>query len=196
MSWELTERSKVKICKHCGGSFYKKPKLTYGEWNKRQYCSRKCHNAARRERLDSDENERLIEFECDFCGKKSETILYWHKKRENHFCSRECHYKFREQDVGNKNTNWNGGRSLHGGYFWIWVGKNKRILEHRFVAEQMLGRPLLPEEVVHHKNENKQDNRPENLQVLPSNSAHMKLHAEMRREKRRELKAKGISVEQ
>jgi len=48
---------------------------------------------------------------------------------------------------------------------------------HRIVAEQILGRPLLPGEVVHHINGDKRDNRPENLMVFESQSAHAAWHA-------------------
>lgn len=47
---------------------------------------------------------------------------------------------------------------------------------HRVVAEQMLSRPLVKGEIVHHKNENRLDYSEDNLEVLPSQSAHIKLH--------------------
>jgi hypothetical protein len=45
--------------------------------------------------------------------------------------------------------------SAHGGY----------ILEHRYVMAKKLGRPLAENETVHHKDTNRQNNEPNNLQL-------------------------------
>jgi hypothetical protein len=79
-----------------------------------------------------------------------------------------------EHQTGSRNGMWKGGRVIaSNGYVLIRVGISHHLAdvrgyayEHRLVAEQMLGRQLQPGEQVHHKDENKTNNLPENLEVI------------------------------
>lgn len=81
---------------------------------------------------------------------------------------------------GSKNSNWRGGRVVApNGYVLVRVGVDHHLAdvrgyayEHRLVAEQKLGRRLLPGEEVHHANNIRSDNDPANLEVKANRLEH------------------------
>lgn len=81
---------------------------------------------------------------------------------------------------GSHNSNWRGGRRVDkDGYILIhfpdhpFCNRHGYVREHRLVMEQMLGRYLTRDEVVHHRDDNHQNNTPENLKLYGSNGEHL-----------------------
>ena len=84
--------------------------------------------------------------------------------------------------TGENHPKWKGGRSVSShGYVLIRLpehpkaNKHGYVYEHILVAENKIGRPLKKGEIVHHLDENKQNNGPSNIHISKS-IAHHKFH--------------------
>ena len=133
---------------------------------------------------------------CGGCG-KTRGIQYYYSLSER--CTGICQTCKYISQGGIKSYQWKGGTITHAGYRLIHIKslsesdrelaipmarrQTKRsgivieryILEHRLVMARRLSRSLLRDEIVHHKNENKTDNRIKNLEIL-TKSEHAKKH--------------------
>jgi hypothetical protein len=128
------------------------------------------------------QNNRIIRI-CGICNKKFKVIPYIVKIGKGKFCSRKC------ADINHKNVfrgignpAWKRGKyKSDRGYVYVYYfnhpfpTKQNYIYEHRLIMEKYLNRYLFPEEVVHHINGIKDDNRIENLELFSNHSEHMKL---------------------
>ena len=164
--------------------------------------------------------------QCDVCGKRFHRKPSQIAKSKGHYCSVECHAaakKLLMQGAGNhqyglkgqKNSSWKSDvKESRYGYIAVrcpnhpFRGKDDFVFEHRLVAEKYLltnensveieGKKYLRHDyVVHHKNFDRMDNRPENLEVL-THAEHQRLHASLnmngRNEKGQFVKGDAIRV--
>jgi hypothetical protein len=106
---------------------------------------------------------------CEYCKKEFERTWQgsknaWDRQR---FCSTKCRNKSREK-----------GGSIwkdRDGYLikdWYEGGNRKRARINRIVMEEHLGRKLERNEIVHHKDGNKENNNIDNLELFSSHKDH------------------------
>lgn len=101
--------------------------------------------------------------------------------------SKEHRQKLKESCTGENNFRWNGGIYHSHGYIKL-KNKSKYLCEHRLVMEELLDRKLLDTEIVHHINEDRNDNRPENLHLFKTANDHTYYHWQINKGNEIELK--------
>lgn len=122
----------------------------------------------------------FIQTKCIGCGKKIFREPYRIKRCKNNFCSKICKGIYMSNCPAEESPHWkNGYNKTTQGYIQLNGKKFKRILEHRFIMQEKIKRKLRRNEIVHHKNNNKEDNRIENLEII-TRSNHTKLHWKLR----------------
>lgn len=121
---------------------------------------------------------------CEVCNTPNWVSLYHINRGEYTICM-PCRSKSRSGSRSReKSHRWKGGTYTNkNGYKWVTLKPDDplmvmarkkgsaRIQEHRLVMARSLGRPLDKQEVVHHKNGIKNDNRLDNLE-LTTNGQH------------------------
>ncbi len=125
------------------------------------YCSHECVYASRRKPRG----------DCLECGKRLADTTHTRQK----YCSYSCASKNKAHG-GQQHKEVGAILETTGGYIKIKVPKDTPgtwadnwMLEHRFVMQAHLGRPLSRKETVHHINGQRDDNRIENLELWASN---------------------------
>lgn len=144
---------------------------------------------------------RMIWAACPMCKEERWMRLSQFKKGEHLSCKR-C------SKAGVRNPNYVNGRSVskqgyvhvildrHSPFYSMSISTRGRVLEHRLVIAESLGRPLLRSEVVHHKNSIRHDNRLENLELIGCKGRHNTHDTQHMYELIREVKRLSATVKQ
>lgn len=188
----------IKRCEYCG----KEKEYKYPSQAKR-FCSHRCSNNYKWENI--RKRAEYIKLNCPICNKeiviyqndnriKNGNKIYCSKEcshkamqkgqiinclncnkqfysTRNKCCCKQCAYEYKKKHYNHKTYK-------EGGYLCRYIGgynKKGNVKEHRYIMEQYLGRKLNVDEIVHHIDGNKLNNKISNLEIM-TRSEHSRLH--------------------
>lgn len=159
-----------KTCKHCGKIFEKPYGLSKKQWLSRMFCSKRC-GATRRDVKKDIEISRMykngmscleISIEVGISEVHVARIIKLNGDKTEPYKIKKGGISITDNGYirfhNTKSNGCNAGRRLHD-----------------VIAEMKIGRRLRQNEVVHHKDGNKMNNHPDNLEVM-TRGQHTTLH--------------------
>ncbi len=152
-----------KPCENCGSPVWRTP----GNFKKHVFCNAACYwgSGFQGNRLRANNPNPLPgRLACTGCGEIFERPPSRQYRGKSNFHSRSCMTEYRRRTAKPLETSF-GYLQIYVGRGYPGAGKSGRIMVHRKVMQEHLGRPLLRHENVHHKNGDRKDNRLTNLEL-------------------------------
>jgi len=161
---------KNRFCPVCGEKFYASPKRLIRSKGV-LYCSREC------QKNDPKNGLKLANRHCKRCGKPFYAKRVDTERGYGHYCSKSCS-SLSTVPRGKNHSRYRGEMNNHGYIYSVAPEGHPRATKHGYIAkhtlimETHLGRYLVADEVVHHINGIRDDNRLENLQLMKVGEHH------------------------
>lgn len=187
----------ISECEQCSKEISVRPsELAKGNG---KFCSRKCYGLSKRGKPSSraGSGKGKLEKPCQVCGK---TFYYWPSQAKYSamkFCSHKCARSIRK---GVNAPCWKDGlKKTKDGYVQIHSPYHPNatsgyVLRSRLIAEKHLCRFLTKNEVIHHINGIKDDDRPENLYLFEHQAGHARYHRLVKSGKVDEIIASNLTT--